>query len=207
MAKSKRKTKSVTPMSLLLVEGDTEELFYKKIKTLFLSDYRVNICNMGGLFNINAKIIDELIKIHDRDNIEEIRVYCCLDRESRYGQIPGLNLSVINAHIKSKNFFKVKGGVKRIIATQQIESWFLHDIEGIYKHLKVPRAQRNLRKYRPPERFTYKDLEALFERYNKTYYKGKKRAGNFINKLDINKIYKNSTELSKGIALIQKQGK
>ena len=155
--------------------------------------------------SINAKIIDEIIKIHDRDNIEEIRAYCCLDRESRYGQTPGLNLTAIRKYVKKENLFKVKS-VDRIIATQQIESWFLYDIEGIYKFLTVPKAQRNLRKYRPPEKFTYKDLETLFENHNKTYHKGKKRAGNFLDNLDIKKIHDNCMELSKGIALIQKQG-
>lgn len=94
--------------------------------------------------------------------------------------------------------------VNLIKATQQIESWFFYDIEGIYIYLKVPKSQRKRNAYQPPERFGYRDLQRLFEKYGKTYMKGK-RAESFINKLDIEKIVCNCKELREGIQLIQSQ--
>ena len=89
-------------------------------------------------------------------------------------------------------------------ATQQIESWFFYDIEGIFKYLEVPKSQRNARTYGTPEKFNYKDLQRLFERYGKTYAKGR-RAANVINSLDNDKIVRSCKELREGIQLIQSQ--
>ena len=91
-----------------------------------------------------------------------------------------------------------------IVATKQIESWFFCDLNAIYRFLKVPRAQRKSSAFKPPEKFGYKDLQRLFERYGKVYNKGE-RSKNFINHLDIKKIVSDCKDLSKGIALIQSQ--
>jgi len=191
------------PISLLLAEGGTDEIFYKRIKSDLLDDCRCTVENLQGLYNINVKVIDRVVDYLRQHKDEKIRVYCCLDRESRYGTPPGFDLKRIKRYIKDENTKSVLG-VNVIKATQQIESWFFYDIEGIYRFLKVPRTQRNPTAFKPPERFGYKNLQRLFERYNKTYTKGKS-AKNFINHLNIEKIVSNCKELNEGIALIQSQ--
>ncbi len=88
------------------------------------------------------------------------------------------------------------------IPRQQIESWFFYDVEQIYGFLRVPRAQRKPRAFKPPEKFGYMDLQRLFDRYGETYNKGKK-AANFINHLNIEKIVSNCKELREGVKLVQ----
>jgi hypothetical protein len=187
----------------LLVEGDTGEIFYEQVKNTFLSDCRITIRNLRGLYNINAKRIDQIIQYVQRHNDEVIRIYCCLDRESRYGEIPGFDIKKIKKCFSDETIKNVLG-IDLIRATQQIESWFFYDIEGIYKFLRTPKSQRNLRAFKPPEKFGYRDLQKLFEKHGKTYNKGKKAAF-FINKLNIGRIVSNCKELKDGITLIQSQ--
>ncbi len=190
-------------MSLLLAEGATDEVFYLLVKGSFLADCRCTVRELGGLFNVNRKIINEILRCCNNHTDDLFRVYCCLDRESRDGTTPGFDVGTIVKYVRDNDLRQVLS-VDVILATQQIESWFLYDIEAIYKHLKVPRAKRNPRRYQPPEKFTYKDLQKLFERYGKAYNKGR-RAANFISNLDLNRIAKQCAELRDGIALIKSQ--
>ena len=203
MVKEDQRDAAKKPVSLLLVEGDTDEIFYERIKKEFLAGYRGTVGNLEGLRNINAKVIDRIVRYLEQHNDEEIRVYCCLDRESRYGTPPGFDLNRIKKYIKAENIESVLS-VNVAIATQQIESWFFYDIDGIYRFLKVPRAQRNLSAFEPPEKFGYKDLQRLFDRYGKTYSKGR-RSKNFIDHLDIKKIASQCSELAEVISLIRCQ--
>lgn len=191
------------PMSLLLVEGATEVLFYNRIIDNYLSECRTTIKDLKGLFNINKKVIGEITKYCQRHEDEKIRVYCCLDRESRSGEVPGFNIDRILKHITNQNMNNVLD-IKPVIATQQIESWFLYDIQSIYTFLKVPKSQRKPKAFQPPEKFTHKHLSCLFRRYKKSYAKGR-GAQSFINSLDINRIMDNCEELKQGIALIKSQ--
>jgi hypothetical protein len=193
---------SKKPISLLLVEGETDEIFYKQVKTKLLTDYRCSIVkNLGGNYNINARVIERIDNYLQQHQDEKIRVYCCLDRESRYGQVPEFDIKRIKKYIKDENIRSVLS-IDLIRATQQIESWFFYDVERIYGFLRVPRAQRKPRAFNPPEKFCYMDLQRLFERYGETYNKGKK-AANFINHLNIEKIVSNCKELREGVQLIQ----
>jgi len=203
MAKEDQANLSKKPISLLLVEGETDKLFYKRIKNEFFTGSRVTTQNLYGLFNINKKIINRIVEYSKRHEDERIRVYCCLDRESRDDKVPEFDIKKITKYVKDENIRKIQS-INSIIATQQIESWFLYDIDGIYKFLKVPVSKRNPKSFQPPGKFVYKHLQRLFERYNRTYTKGK-RTENFINQLDIKKIVSNCKELREGIELIQSQ--
>jgi len=191
------------PMSLLLVEGETDMLFYKRIKNTCLKEYRTTIRDLEGIYNINKKVINGIMNYVQQHRDENIRVYCCFDRESRYGEVPEFDIRKVGKYIKDE-MIKTVLSIDLIRATQQIESWFLYDIEGIYEFLRVPRTQRNPKAFRPPARFGYKALQKLFERYEKTYTKGK-NAQNFINHLNIGKIVSNCKELWEGIELIKLQ--
>ncbi len=189
------------PLSVLLVEGDTELIFYDRVKELCLdASNRATVVQIAGLFNVNRKILNALVTKYEG---ERIRAYCCLDRESRYAQTPEFDLAFIREELRARDATNVLS-VDAIIATQMIESWFLYDIMSIYMFLSVPRAKRNLKAFRPPERFRETDLKALFSRYGSTYREGK-RAKNFIEHLDVARIASECPELRDGVAMINKQ--
>jgi hypothetical protein len=184
---------------VLLVEGPTEAIFYGRIKDKYLKGYcACKIEPIGGLFNVNDKVLHAL-KTKNTDRL--VRAYCCLDRESRYAQTPAFDLKFIRAELKRVHAKNVLS-VDQIIATQMIESWFFHDIMGIYKYLRVPQANRNPRAYIPVDKFHVDDLKNLFRRYNKVYSEGD-RARHFIRSLDIEFICSQCTALKKGIEQIR----
>lgn len=191
------------PLSLLLIEGDTELYFYDRLKTECFCGVRLQIKNLKGLFNINEKVINAANTIYREHCGELARLYCCVDRESRYGQVPGLDLTRIKEELIARDYRNILS-VDSVIATQQIECWFMYDIVGIYKFLKTPRSQRNPKAFDPPPRHIYKDLERLFKRAGKDYRKGN-AAQNFINSLDIQKIIQSCKELRDGIEKIRRQ--
>jgi hypothetical protein len=203
MVKDGRFIKNKEPLSVLLCEGDTEEIFYSRIKVFCFASLRPKVEELKGLFNINKKIIDR-IQIYVRQGKEDpIRAYCCVDRESRYGQVPGLDIDSIIDFVRKEGIEQVLS-IDSIIATKQIESWFFYDIEGIYDFLKAPNSRRNPGKYKPPERFGKKDLQRLFDQFGKDYQSGRS-AENFINHLDIGKIVSKCKELREGIEKIKSQ--
>ena len=189
------------PVSLLLVEGPTERVFYQRVRELALSDVRnVRIETIEGLFNVNRKILDLLLFKYRGASL---RAYCCLDRESRYAKTPQFDLDQIRREIRAQNARYVLG-IDAIIATQMLESWFFHDIEGIFRYLGVKRSLRNPKAYRPPEKFRKKDLRDLFRRNKKTYIEGD-RAGPLIEALDVEAIVARCSELAEGVDLIRSQ--
>ena len=56
---SKKATKS--PMSLLLTEGCTDQIFYVSIKVSHLANCRVTVRDLHGLRNANVKVIDQIL--------------------------------------------------------------------------------------------------------------------------------------------------
>ena len=206
MAKAQGKGHNKTPISLLLVEGETDEMFYYRIKESCLAakKYRVTIRNLKGLFNINKKVINKVDEYCEKHTDELVRIYCCLDRESREGNTPGFKLKTIVKEICERNIESVLS-IDAIIATQQIESWFFWDMVTIYKYLKVKHSQRKKNAYRPPEKYTYHDMIKLFRNHGKVYNKGKKRCGYFIRKLNLNIIIRDCRELRNGIEMIKSQ--
>jgi len=201
MVKGDTRRVSEKPISLLLVEGKTDELFYGRVKNIFLGECRITIRNLAGLYNINKKVVTGVVDYVQQHKEEKVRAYCCLDRDSRYGTIPEFDIEKVKECIRDNGIKRVLS-IDRIIATQPLESWFLHDIDGIYTFLRVPKSQRKLKAFSPPEKFSYRDVLKLFERYGKTYMKGE-RAENFIKHLDISKIASDCKELKGAIELIR----
>jgi hypothetical protein len=76
-----------------------------------------------------------------------------------------------------------------------------YDIEGIYKFLSAQKSTRKNHKFNPVEKLTHIDLARLFKNHGKAYIKGK-RCHNFINNLDIDKIFAACKELQEGVKLI-----
>lgn len=107
------------PLSLLLVEGQTDCIFYTRVRSVCLAGVaRISVDHLRGLFNVNKKILHRLTA---RDPQTPVRAYCCLDRESRYGKTPGVDLDFIRAELRNRQARHVLS-VEAIIATQMIES-------------------------------------------------------------------------------------
>ena len=111
-----------------------------------------------------------------------------------------LDLAFIRRQLKEDGASNVRG-VGSIIATQMIESWFFHDLEGIYNFLRVPKSQRKRNAFRPVEKYRGRDLKMLFQAHGKAYAEGE-RAKHFIESLDIVKIYNGAKALRLGVEAI-----
>ena len=204
MAKRERKTgtsqrKPITP---LLVEGDTETLFWNRVKKEKLADCRVRIEILNGNFNVNRKVLKKLV-VTDEGQLH--CVYCCLDLESRNTEYPpGFDLPLIRRKVEEKGWTHICS-IDLIPVNQMIESWFFYDIEGIFNFLRTQKSKRNPRKYHPPEKNRKEDLKRLFREHGKMYIEGR-RSQSLIDTLDISKICQKCNDLSKGITLILKNG-
>jgi len=189
------------PLSLLLVEGPTDRIFYRRVRSVCLAGaLRISVDHLRGLFNVNKKILHRLTV---RDPHTPVRAYCCLDRESRYGKTPGFDLDFIRGELRNRQTRHVLS-VEAIIATQMIESWFFHDLAGIYRYLRVPRSKRSRTAYSPPERYGKIDLQGLFRRYEREYVEGN-RSRAFIESLDVEEIATRCQELKTGVSLIERR--
>lgn len=200
MARSPARQKEV---ALFFVEGDTEEEFYSIVFREHLPGIPKSVVNVNGIYNIHRKVLGKTEAFLHSHKDKVVRIYCCIDRESR-DHNPPLDIDELRVSFKEIRGFKRVLSADAIIATQMLESWFFHDIEGIYKFLRVPTKDRNPAKFAPPEKFTHIHLAKLFERFGKTYIKGHKCA-NFISNLDIAEIYKKCRELREGLELIKQQ--
>lgn len=114
---------------------------------------------------------------------------------------PDFDIRVVQRRILEMQLKQVLS-VNKIIATQDIESWFFYDLESICRYLGIRKSKSISRKYSPPESCNNKDLQRLFDKHGKEYRKGK-RAENFISKLDLQKIVSNCDELNSGIKFIK----
>jgi len=202
LAKRKKKTmpSQQQPITLLLVEGETEDIFWNRVKAEKLADCRVIIKSLKGIFNVNRKVMRELVVTEES---EKYFVYCCLDLDTRDAKIPpGFDLKFIRKTVKEKNWPHIHS-VDLIPANQEIESWFYYDIQSVFNFLGVPKSKQKPRRHLPPEKNSKEDLKRLFREHGKMYREGY-RAKSLINALDIAKICEKCKELKEGIALILK---
>ena len=202
---SKRRTAKAhnKPVSLLVLEGDTEQIFYPIIRDKFLKGIRIELRNIKGRGNVNKDVLCEIYKYTYNNRDDAVRVYCCVDTERQKRTATPLELDIMREQVKLRKLRFVLS-VDLLSADPEIESWFFYDIEGIYKFLGAKTSQRNVKKYSNPKNLCKKNLQRLFHRFEKEYLPGE-RAANFINHLDIDKIVTKCKELRDGIALIQSQ--
>ena len=193
---------------LFLYEGDTEKEFYEKIfdkhlpRALKAGFTKSNLQGCGS--NINNKVSGKIKRfLHEgsKKSFNKIYVIVAHDREGRRDECQSsLNIPLLNReYIKKKSRIV---SIKEILATQDIESWLFNDIEGIYIFLRVPVPERNMDSFSNIEATNNRILSQLFSRYQKHYQKGK-RVDNFINSLDLNKIYNATSDLQVGVAFIK----
>lgn len=191
------------PVSVLVLEGDTEEIFYPIIRDNFLRNIRIKLRSIKGQGNVNRDILSEIFKYTYNNPDDLIRVYCCIDTEKLKTSATPFESDFIRNKARDRRMTHVLS-IDGILADPDIESWFFYDVEGIYRFLGAKKSQRNIRKYSNVPKLGKKDLQQLFYRFGKVYLPGN-RAKHFINNLNIEKIVSKCKELSNGIKLIQSQ--
>lgn len=185
---------------LLLYEGETEGEFYRRIINLRIPPrtIRISYSNLKGITtNINNKVLGKIFKyLSTNEGEDQIFVFVAVDREGDRSNDSPLDLGRLKKEF-SKETVRV-ADVIEIIATQDIESWFLLDIDSVFNYLRVPQIKRNPGKYSNVESFNNRDLSNLFRQHNRVYLKGR-HVGNFLDNLDLHRIYNNSRDLREGI--------
>ena len=176
-------------VALILVEGETEEVFYKRLSEEKLGGIPKQIRNMKGNFNINNKIVDKCKQYSDSHPNNSFDVYVCVDRE-RVG-MPVYNKALVDEKINAIRGFGIKVD---IIAELMIESLFFIDIHNIYAQLRTPKNQRYPKRYKNFRGLTHKDMSRLFEKNGKQYYKGIK-CEFLVKNLDLDLIIGGASEL------------
>ncbi len=173
---------------VIIAEGETEVEFYKKMISYFRnknSIVRFNSCieylNVNGIggFKNNAlrKFIKEVVPKYGK-NCEYI-VFLCSDTDVfEFSIRPPINWEVVISEFKKNG----ANEVFQIEADKSIEDWFLIDLEGIIKYLRLKKNTK------PTGKNGYEKLKSLFKLANRMYYKGAKCEG-LIDHLDIGKIY------------------
>jgi hypothetical protein len=186
---------------LFLYEGDTEQGFYDALFEQLGIHRNTQIKRkcINGVYNLNKKVtnaIYDYLESNANKHVKQLEVFVAYDRDDKRPEPGKLNKTEISKFIDDGRLKQIH----EIIATQMLESWFFIDIDGIYKFLRVQGSKRKPEKYRQYENFRHEDLDRLFRQFNpqKRYYKGE-RTLNFIENLDVLKIYKNCHDLKTGV--------
>lgn len=201
MAKTAKNSNSV----LFLYEGETEHEFYKKIFALTGTERQLRIAksNLKGVYSLNQKVKSKIqtylgnASFYDCNNIHVIVAY---DREGDRATEPSLGITALE-----KEFIAKKSRIKsinQIVATQDLESWFFHDMPGIFKYLSVPVKDRKPEKHSNVDATNNRILSKMFHAHGEHYQKGKRVEG-FIDSLDLQKIIGEVNELQELIAILK----
>lgn len=182
---SRREKDEKERVVVIVIEGDTEIEFYKKLVgvmrdhcggQLSCSVEPVNASGIGQYKDKVLRIFEKRIKKNHQNG--RFYVALCYDQDVfELGKNPPVDWQEV------KKAFREKGAeeVHFIKAVRSIEDWFLCDAEGILRYLRLP-ADTKL-----PGGNGYTRLKELFKKGKKVYIKGKTN-GNFVQTLDIKKI-------------------
>lgn len=172
----------------LFVEGDTEVDFYKKLIAYFREktggrlhckvDVR-NVKGVGKYQNKVCRIFENSVKKQYPGY--DYKVVLCYDSDVfEYSRKPPVDWDEVSKALREKG----AGDVRLVKAVTSIEDWFLYDIEGLRKFLKLPK------KFKMTGYKGQKGLAQLFLRAKKTYIKGV-RCNGLIDSLNLNVIIPN----------------
>ena len=178
----KRKNKVI----IIFVEGDTDFQFYQALINYYRHNSKselisTKIYNLKGIGRFESKVASkikyEILPKYDSNNI---MVFCCYDTDVfELGKKPPTNWKIVRKQLKILGI----NDFNEIKAVQMIEDWFLHDIKGLCKFLKITEP-KNL-----SGKNGYEKMKKLFRSGNKIYQKGSD-SHKFVSHLDISIINK-----------------
>ena len=167
------------------MEGDTEVDFYKKLIShlrekqggrLYCKVDVKNVKGVGKYQNKVCRIFEKSIKAQYPNY--NYKVVLCYDSDVfEFSPKPPVDWDEVTSIIRGKGASEVK----LVKAVTSIEDWFLYDIEGLCKFLKLSKKVK-MTGYKGQ-----KGLSQLFLKANKTYIKGV-RCNGLIDALDLNVI-------------------
>ena len=170
----------------IFVEGDTEVEFYKALienlrkchDTAFSCKFEVkNMRGVGNYKSYAARTLDEILRKNAGD---EVHVFLCFDTDVfDFSKNPPIKVDDVKKELLKRGAVKISV----IKAKRSIEDWFLYDLEGVLRYLRLPVDTKR------PKGSGQEALKALFKKKNRVYTKGLKTEG-FISHLDIVKIMK-----------------
>ncbi len=170
---------------VFFVEGETEIEFYKRLvsfvkaKKGLKSNIKIIYKDMKGIGNYKNKVTRTFEKriIANYPNSDYICVLCYDSDVFEFGRKPNVDWKKITKELKNLG----TRNVIQIEAKQSIEDWFLIDLNGLKKYLKLPSEIKMNYKGQ-------KGIEYLFKKANKVYIKGQRTDG-LIDSLDYELIY------------------
>lgn len=169
----------------VFVEGDTEVDFYKKLIAYLREknggrlNCKVNVRNVKGVGRYQNKvcrIFENSVRKQYPDH--DYKVVLCYDSDVfEFSRKPPVDWDEVTKALCEKG----ADDVRLVKAVTSIEDWFLYDIEGLRKFLKLPK------KFKMTGYKGYKGLAKLFLKAKKTYIKGV-RCNGLIEALDLDVI-------------------
>ena len=172
---------------ILFVEGDTEIEFYKKVVAHAQSlrptnrfDTHIEYCNVKGFGGFKSNMLRKLkneIKRKYGENCIYTVVLCSDTDVFDFSPKPPIKWKEIEKELRKNDVSKII----HVKAKHSIEDWFLCDIEGIIKFLRLAKNTKTSGKN------GYEKLQNLYKQANKVYFKGAK-SNDMISRLDIDKI-------------------
>lgn len=160
---------------VIFIEGYTEKEFYKELVEIMRMhcggkfDCSIEIENAKGIGQYKRKVLgtfDKRIKPKNPD--AQFFVALCHDQDVfELEKNPPVNWDSVKKAFCER-------GVKEICeikAEKAIEDWFLYDVEGILKYLRLPQDTKI------PKGSGADKLKELFKKANKLYVKGERSAG------------------------------
>lgn len=173
---------------VIISEGPTDQEFYKKVLDT------IKKVNGNGNFNFDKidYILAKGISNFARKTISIFKNRFCIPEYDDYEKVVCLcyDLDVFSFNNKppvdrvkmKKDLYQVGADkVINILANKMIEDFFLLDIEGIKKYLKLPK------KYKIPNKTGLELLKQIFRDKDRLYIKGEKVEG-LVDCLNIEKI-------------------
>ena len=172
---------------VLFVEGDTEVEFYKKVVANARKlhpmgrfdtniEYR-NVGGVGGFKSIALRKFKKQIKPKYEEDCEFTIVLCSDTDVFDFSPKPPIKWDEVKKEL-------MDNGASEIIhvqAKRSIEDWFLYDLEGFLRFLRLGKNIKGSGKN------GYDKLQSLYKKAHKVYYKGIQSNG-MIDCLDIEKI-------------------
>jgi len=170
-------------ITVIFVKGETDKEFYDALISFYRKNYKilsgVQIVNLRGIGRYERKLYSKLKnQILPKSKNCNVKIVCCYDTDVfDFAKKPPVNWNTVKRDVSSLGisiFLQVK-------AVRMIEDWFLKDIQGVCKYLKI----------KVPNRLEGKSgldkIKILFKKANKIYQKGSS-AQKFIEQLDIDLI-------------------
>jgi hypothetical protein len=173
---------------VIYTEGETDEEFYRKL----LIEIRKNNDNKSfafkkiefysaqGIMRFQNKIISNFKKEYCIDKYRSYEKVVCLCYDSdvfEYASKPPINWGEVEKSLSELG----ADNIIKIVANHCIEDFFLYDIEGVRRYLRLARNQI------PQNYQSLELLKQMFKKAGRQYYKGYRVAG-LVDSLNISKI-------------------